>query len=420
MKIINIILSIFIFLLAAASAVFSYFLFEKRSQFVSSHQKMAATISSVSSKLISGSKNASTPLNESALAHDQHDKLDSLLPNLSSQADNLIVQRDTMAEGFVSIANALQMGNPPPAAELQDMDTYKAHLPHIEKSARDVTSSRNNMNAAMIKFARKYNINVTDFIGRPDAELAKIAAYISGIQSVNDEYRDALRSAFSSADGRARVLVSANISPAVRKKDIETILKHIKGRIAQIKDIQRQLAAEKGVSAGLRREVARGKSDLEKQVRNMNRISGELQRLKRHIGVSDTFQPWTEGSIEARSRMIGKITGVSKEYGYMVVDLGSRSVVYQLDRNGARRPVPIKLDDTVEVIVVRGNEKNSDPSVWLKPDGAVQDSTVLAANDQFVTASRVRRVGEKESVVELPAGADVRVGDIVLFKYPAK
>ena len=420
MKILNIILCIFIFLLAAASAVFSYFLFEKRSQFVSSHQKMAAEISSVSSKLISGSKNATTPLNESALAHDQHDKLDSLLPNLSSQADNLITQRNTMADGFIGIANALSMGNVPAVAELQDMDTYKSHLPRIEESAHHVTASRNKMNMALITFASKYKINITDFISRPEEELKKIGEYITSIQEINDEYRKALRLAFSSADGRAKVLASSEISAAVRKRDIDTILKHIRSRIAQIKAIQRQLAAEKGISAGLRREVARGKSNLEKQMRNMNRISGELQRLKRHIGVSDTFQPWGDGSIEARSRMIGKITGVSKEYGYMVVDLGSRSVVYQLDRNGTRRPVPIKLDDTVEVIVVRGNEKNSDPNVWLKPDGAVQDSTVLAANDQFVTASRVRRVGEKESVIELPAGADVRIGDIVLFKYPAK
>ena len=46
MKIVNIILSILILLLSAATAVFSYFLFEKRSQFVLGWSKLAQTISS--------------------------------------------------------------------------------------------------------------------------------------------------------------------------------------------------------------------------------------------------------------------------------------------------------------------------------------------------------------------------------------
>ena len=34
----------------------------------------------------------------------------------------------------------------------------------------------------------------------------------------------------------------------------------------------------------------------------------------------------------------------------------------------------------------------------------------------FITSSRIVKVGEKESVVELPAGAEVKVGDVVLYK----
>ena len=51
MKIVNIILSILILLLSAATAVVSYFLFEKRSQFVSGWAKLAQTISSSAAEL---------------------------------------------------------------------------------------------------------------------------------------------------------------------------------------------------------------------------------------------------------------------------------------------------------------------------------------------------------------------------------
>ena len=48
MKATNIVLSILILLLALASAVFSYFLFEKRDSMIKGWEKMATTINSAS------------------------------------------------------------------------------------------------------------------------------------------------------------------------------------------------------------------------------------------------------------------------------------------------------------------------------------------------------------------------------------
>ena len=44
----------------------------------------------------------------------------------------------------------------------------------------------------------------------------------------------------------------------------------------------------------------------------------------------------------------------------------------------------------------------------------------LAKKDGFVAISKIVKVGENESVVDLPAGKTVKVGDVVLYKSAAK
>ena len=77
MKAVNIVLSVLILLLAIAAAVFSYFLFEKRSQFVTGWEKMATIIqkSAVELDKGSGTKEASK-LTVDALSHRNYEKLD--------------------------------------------------------------------------------------------------------------------------------------------------------------------------------------------------------------------------------------------------------------------------------------------------------------------------------------------------------
>ena len=51
MKVVNVVLSVLILLLAAASAVFSYFLFEKRGELVGSWNKMTAIVSKTAAEM---------------------------------------------------------------------------------------------------------------------------------------------------------------------------------------------------------------------------------------------------------------------------------------------------------------------------------------------------------------------------------
>ena len=77
MKAINIVLSILILLLAAAAAVFSYFLYEKRSQFVTGWDKMAEIVNESAKALDQGSgTNLGSKLTKDALGHRNYANLE--------------------------------------------------------------------------------------------------------------------------------------------------------------------------------------------------------------------------------------------------------------------------------------------------------------------------------------------------------
>ena len=142
-----------------------------------------------------------------------------------------------------------------------------------------------------------------------------------------------------------------------------------------------------------------------------------------------------------------------------MIDLGERSVVYQ-ESNGKKVPIALKLTSGIEVAVVRkpappvqqavkkdAEEAQTDPEalrgkVWYTESGKVISEGAGAKNAAnasaapvnreqaaaevkeksvvFIASSRIVRVGEVESVVDLPAGSDVKVGDIVLYKNQVK
>ena len=71
MKVVNVVLSILILLLAIASAVFSYFLFDKRSQLVEGWKKMATTINQSATEMDKGSgTKVGGELSVAALSHE--------------------------------------------------------------------------------------------------------------------------------------------------------------------------------------------------------------------------------------------------------------------------------------------------------------------------------------------------------------
>ena len=140
MKIANIILSVLILLLAAACAVFSYFLFEKRSQFVSGWAKMAQAINACAVELDkdSGLKPLAAELSVQALSHEAYSSLDQKLPKLAERSKQIINVRNDLADALCRVGNAVEMKGLPDAKSMRGIDTHEAGQNAIVGAVGDI------------------------------------------------------------------------------------------------------------------------------------------------------------------------------------------------------------------------------------------------------------------------------------------
>ena len=400
MKILNIILSIFIFILAAASAVFSYFLFEKRAQFVSGHEKMARAIYESSKALDAGSGTADAQkLTPEALAHDKYSDLDAILPGLPNQSKKVIAQRNALAQSLWNIGDTVQMKNLGEVEAYRQIETYNGRMDAVVSEVATTIKRRDNTYRAISEIAGTYRVTVRpqSLVSAADiratrSALKPLADFIQKVLGNSNAYRSAL------ADVARLAGKSVSVTDAKRDAAIKEVKAVVTAKVNEVGSLRGELNKIKRENTRLAGTVRTQAAEIKANEQKYKEVTNALSELKASIGVAKDYKPWKAGSEEARTRLYGKVTSVSKEYGYFVIDLGERSVVYQ-ESNGKKVPIALKLTSGIELMVVRNDDKD-------KP----------LAKPTFVTSSRIVKVGEKESVVELPAGAEVKVDDVVLYK----
>ncbi|MBE6362397.1 MAG: hypothetical protein E7054_01965 [Lentisphaerae bacterium] len=424
MKVLNIILSIFIFLFAAASAVCSYFLFEKRAQFVKGHEKMAKAIYETSKALDQNSgTDYAKDLTTEVLAHEKYADLDSKLPKISTQGKNIISQRDFMADSLAKIDNALSSDlkrgmSGSDVSSFMMIDKYDSSTAAVGRKLNSVLSRRNDAYAEIARIAKgRGGVNVVDLKEKDNNArnaLRPFSDFISKTVDNSNSYRNALSEIARIAGARV------SVSDSSRDTGIKNVKAAVSKKIGEVNSLAKELAKAKREIAGLNRSVKAKESQRLAAVKAKAETAEKLAALRKSIGVSEEFVAWKPGSEAALSRLCGKIIGVSKEYGYFVIDLGEKSVVYQKDaKTGESVKICLNLASGIELMIVRPSS-DVNPATWYNADGAVLNSTELAAKDEYIASSKIVKVGEKESVVDLPAGADVKVGDIVLYKAEAR
>lgn len=410
MKILNIILSIFIFIFAAASAVFSYFLFEKRAQFVSGHEKMANAIYESSKALDNGSgTEEAKKLNPEALAHDKYSDLDTLMPILPNQSKKIIAQRNALAQSLWNIGETIKMKNVGDIEDYRKAESYTARMDAVVSGVAGTVEQRNNAYRAFSEVGSPYKVTISPQALTNAADIRALrnvvkplADFIRNTVANSTSYRNALSEVSRIAGKRV------NVADSKRDADIKAVKEVVTKKVNEVNTLRGELTKVKRENIRLAGTVRSRDAQIRAAEKKFKDVSNALSELKESIGVAKNYVPWRAGSEEARSRLFGKVTSVSKEYGYFVIDLGDRSVVYQIS-NGRKVPIALKLTSGLELMIVREPDAKD-------AKAAAGDKSGKAVNYMFIASSRIVRVGELESVVELPAGAEVKVGDIVLYK----
>lgn len=396
MKAVNIILSVLVLIMALASAVFSYFLFEKRTEMLGGWEKFAVTVNRTSAELDknSGTKVAGE-LTTAALSHENYAGLDAKLNKLTAQSRKIIAERDALADALVRIARNVGVRSNEKA--LREIATYAAAKDAVINGVADAVAKRDRACAAIAQILRsEYNVNINpkSLANADNGSINAIRKAVRDSRQRREHYesrmrgigrRGGLRPAETNFNADNYRVVSTKVGSAVDRlwRDRQRLGTELSRANAKNRQLQRLIEGNRDAMAQL-------KSQLDESNR---RMSGYRRALNIADG-ADMPMPWVDGSDEVRAKLVGEVIKINEDYGYVVINLGKNTTVEQVigDRKLAVNP---KLNKGFEMIVTRGE---------------------LANKAGFVARITLDEVGDDCSTANIPVDAkDIKVGDKVYF-----
>lgn len=399
MKFLNGFLSILILLLAAASAVFSYFLFEKREQLVKGWEKMALAINQTAVALDAGSGTAAAKdLAPQALSHDKYADLEKVLPKISKQAQDVIKERDELSEAIKKMATIFEMENAAGLEDFKKIETYSSNKNKVISWIEEIKERQDNTLKMICDSANKLGVSISKSTLKSSdyaSEYRKFDSKISSLQSRVTAYDNKFRQIASITGSPAPDLSDSKYSNAI--SGVTDSVQKLKNNYNEVKN---SLASSQKQVNQLRDSL----KDKDGQITGLNdtvvKKESEVARLKVILGGKETDKledTWIEGSVQARKAVQGKVIDVNRKYGFIVVDLGSDTKVMQKIGNKVN-PVDPKIPNNAEMVVARGLDSD---------------------NSEYVGKIKLVKVHSKCSIANIIPGStgdkNVRIGDTVYF-----
>ena len=403
MKGLNVVLSVVIFILAVVSAVFSYILFDKRSEFIAGWDQFALTVSKSADILDrkSGDNKIKNQLNEQNLNHVNVGNIDSRLPELSRRAEKIIAERDTFAEALRRSAAIVGSRDIPTDEELCSLSGYETGKNKIVNAINDSINRRNAI----------YN-KIQQLFKRESGSLEcnlDITALKDGRMNALDPLESALRREHNRVSNYEKNLQEisriAGGSGALDKSEsgyadsVKKITGAVKAQDEKCNKLQGDLQSANST-------ISKQKSEIEEKDRTIVAKNAEIadrnaliSGYRRALGLEDADAnsiPWKDGFSEVRSAWLGKVVDVNVPYGYIVIDLGNNTTVRQKLGNSSL-DVKVVPEKNMALVVARGE---------------------LAESAQFIARVTLEVIGPESSTANIPAGAKIEKGDIVYVALP--
>jgi uncharacterized coiled-coil DUF342 family protein len=405
MKIVNIILSILILLLAVASAAFSYFLFEKREQMVKGWEKMAVIVNHASAELDKGSgTNIAKLLSPELLSHEKYSELDKNLAQLTQQAQKIVQQRDDLGATIKKIATVTEMKNIPNSDDFIKLDAYAVAKKNVFDWVTESKERQDGIIKMVCDTASKLGVALApDALRTPEysSELRKLDAKVAAVQSRIGNYNDCFTQL-------AQILGSG--SPDFSDSSYSNSIKSISGAAQKMKDdfnsAKSSLENTQNQLVSMQSTVKGKDSNIQNLQKDLKGKDEQIAKLKLIInpsgaGIKDDFKLWTEGCPEARMAVQGKIIDINRKYGFVVVDLGANTKVEQPVGNRVN-PVNPKITSNIDMVVARGLEGD---------------------NTQYVGRIKIIKVHDNCSIANVIPGSignrEVKIGDTVYLSSDA-
>lgn len=399
MKVLNVVLSVVILLLAIASAVLSYILFERRSQLISGWDKYAAAVSATAKELDAKSADKlGVKLNTQKLDHRNVGKVDPLLPLLQQRSAQIIAERDAFAEALRRVAAIIEAKNIPSDAELCDLATFADSKNKIVNFVNDAITKRNNIYAQLSSISSRELKTSLDVAALKSGDSSALKTLDGALQRQNARisyYERQLGLIHRYAGGTS----SFDASESAYQGSADNVVSSVKAQDTKLRQTSSDLNAANAQIAKQKAEIAERDARIAKQKAEIADRDGMIVGYRRALNlesVDASVVPWKDGSAEVRNAWVGKVVDIDRDYGYVVIDLGNNTTVRQTLGNSALE-VRVIPEVNMPVVIARGD---------------------LAESAQFVARVNLAVVGDAASTANIPAGARIQVGDIAYIPMP--
>ena len=396
MKVVNVILSVLILLLAAASAVFSYFLFEKRGQLVGGWDKMATAINQAAVEIDrnSGTKVAKE-LTPEALGHTNYATLDENLRKITKLVKDLTIQRDELADALLRVSSSAELRNINKQG-LTGLDTYAAGKLDVMKGVNDAITKRNRTIDQFVNLVRNtlnVNLNARALKDGDTNAMKQLTDALNQIKSRRNAYEAKIRDINSQTGAGAPNFDDKNYNNSLNKtlEAVRNLNNKYRGMVSEVDKAKQNIQ-------NLQRQINERDNKIAMLNKTVGTKDGQLNELKRALGIDmkDTIPaPWKAGSVEA-----GKVLEVNDRYGYVCINLGKNSVVPQQIGNKVAEVDP-GIAPGLQLVITRGE---------LDKKGS-----------EFIARVTVTDVADDCLLANLPKdGKSVQVGDFVYYEEEPK
>ncbi len=404
MKLVNIILSVLILLLAVASAVFSYFLFEKREQMVKGWGKMAVTVSQTYAELDKGSgTNVAKSLSPEILSHEKYAELDKNLTQLTQQAQKIVQQRDEMGSTIKKIASVTEMKSIPEDSDFLKLDAYLASQNKVVSWIEEAKQRQDGTIKLLCDSASKLDVSISPEALKTSeysSEFSKFGDKITAIQTRLSSYNDCFTQIASTLGGSTPDLSDSAYAGAI--KSIADSAVKMKDELSTAKSSLDSANSQLAAMQNTVKDKDGNILDLQKTVKTKEETINKLKyMINPEGGIKDDFKLWSDGCPEARMAVQGKIIDINRKYGFVVVDLGTNTKVEQSIGSKTNAVNP-KIANNIDMIVARGLEGD---------------------NTQYVGRIKIVKVHDNCSIANVVPGStgdrELRIGDTVYFSSDA-
>ena len=259
MKIVNIVLGVLVLIAAVVSAVFSYFLYEKRVALATGWNQLTEAVYASAKTLDDGSgTDVAKGLSKEKMSFQTYDEaaMRKALSGFNKQSKDIIAQRDAMADALQLIASKTNAG------AVSDIKTIAGYAEEIEKVTKQVSKVISDRDRIYNALASKISGIDRNALKRGDASALKP---IDDLKRAKDTYRNTLNRIARNVGAKALGAdAQASVGSAAILRALDAKLKSVDSLRNQLNNAQRKIislnqtiAAKDKVIAGKNKDIAK-------------------------------------------------------------------------------------------------------------------------------------------------------------------